>query len=47
VQRARPRLPGESRDPFLPWAPAPCSLPGAGFAGVTRFLLRHWSADAW
>jgi hypothetical protein len=27
-----PRRPG----PILPWAPAPCSLPGAGFAGVTR-----------
>jgi hypothetical protein len=37
VQRARARLPGESRDPFLPWAPV--------FAGVTRSLVRHWSAD--
>jgi hypothetical protein len=25
------RLPGEGRDPFLPWAPA--------FAGVTEFLM--------
>jgi len=28
----------ESRDLSLGWAPTPCSLPGAGFAGVTRFL---------
>src|SRR5271167_1096502 len=31
------RFPGAGRDPFPPWAPAPCSLPGAGFAGVTEF----------
>ena len=31
-------LPGEGRDPVLPWAPAPCSLPGAGFGDVTGFL---------
>src|SRR5580693_7363076 len=30
---------GEGRDPFLPSAPAPCSLPGADFAGVTKFLV--------
>jgi hypothetical protein len=30
VRRASPRLPGEGRDLFLPWAPA--------FAGVTGIL---------
>jgi hypothetical protein len=30
---------GEGRDPLLAWAPAPCSLPGAGFAGVAEFLV--------
>ena len=39
VQRPSPRLPGAGRDPFPPWAPA--------FAGVTGFLMRHWSAVAW
>jgi hypothetical protein len=29
------RLPGEGRDPFLPWASA--------FAGVTVFWWQHWS----
>jgi hypothetical protein len=29
LQCARPRLPGEGRDPFLPWAPA-----FAGVAGI-------------
>jgi peptide/nickel transport system substrate-binding protein len=34
-----PRHPRAGRDPWQKWAPAPCSLPGAGFAGVTKRYL--------
>ena len=30
------RYTGESRCPLQKWIPAPCSLPGAGFAGKAR-----------